>query len=309
MARRSNVSDESLLLRLEGAGWLAGWRLARALPEKFVYRVFERSGARSYRRNARRRARVIENLLPIVGPERVEEAAREAFRWYGRYWAETFRMQDLSREDIRRRVEVSGAEHIQNAVDAGRGCLLATPHYGNWDAGGRWVADNWGLAAVVEVLRPRALFERFCAHRRALGIDIIPLERGGDATAKCLDVLRAGRVLALVADRDLGGTGVEVEFFGRRTKMPAGPAVLAMRSGAPLIPAAISQREDRTWFIRILEPCEVPDANAPDAVAKLTRSVARAFEQLIAEAPAQWHAFNKHWIDEAPGVPDGEARA
>lgn len=281
-------------MRAEGVGWLLAWRVARALPERWVVAGFERMSARSYRRNARRRAVVAANLEPVVGTQGLDHAVRDAFRWYGRYWAETFRMQDISEGEFDARLKVEGREHLQAAHDRGGG-VFAVPHLGNWDAGGRFACKHWPLTVVVEVLRPRMLFERFVEHRRALGMTIVPLERGGDSTARCLERLAVGDLVALVCDRDLSGSGIEVTMFGRTTKMPAGPAVLALRSGAPLMAACIYQREDGSWFVRVLAPIEV-DRDAPDAVARMTQALADAFEGFIREQPAQWHVFGKYWI-------------
>lgn len=284
---------------LGGVAWLVAWRVVRLVPERTAYALFERMSARDHRRHARRRAAIAALLEPVVGAERLDGAVRDAFRWYGRYWAETFRMQDLSSAELDRRFSVTGIEHIEKAYEAGTGAVLATPHLGNWDAGGRWVAERWPLTVVVEVLRPAMVFERFVAHRRALGMTIVPLERGADPTARCIETVRAGELVALVADRDLSHSGVGVTLFGRATSMPAGPAVIALRTGAPLIPAAIFQRDDGTWQARVLDPILLPEPDAPGAVETLTQRLADAFAVLIAEEPAQWHVFNRYWLDEA----------
>lgn len=299
---------EGIRLRLAGLGWLLVWRLARLAPERVAVRAFERFGLRSWRRNERRRHVVRANLAPVVPAERLDAAVRDAFRSYARYWAETFRMEDVTSAELDRRFRTAGIEHIEKAHAAGRGAVLATPHLGNWDAGGRWVAERWPLTVVVEVLRPRRLFDRFVAHRRALGMTIIPLQRGGDATGRCLERLAAGDLVALVADRDLSGSGVSVRMFGRTTRLPAGPAVLALRAGVPLIPAAIFMRDDGTWWAdvraRIDEGIAAED---PEAVARLTQRLAESFESLIAHAPEQWHAFQPVWADAGP--PGGPAPA
>ena len=291
------VVSGKLRARAEGVAWLAAWRLSRVLPERTVIRAFERMSARSFRRNARQRAAVISNLEPIVGKAAAPAAAREAFRWYGRYWGETFRMGDMSNDEINRRVSIEGAEHIERGIAAGKGVLLVTGHFGNWDAGGRWASQRWPLTAVAEVLRPRILFDRFVAHRVRQGIGIIPLERGADVTAQCLELLAAGGIAALVTDRDLSGTGVEVEMFGRRTRIPAGTAVLSLRSGAPIIVSCAYQGEDGKWRAKALPALQAPDPEAPDAVEALTQRVASALESLFAVAPEQWHVFTPYWID------------
>lgn len=291
---------ESWRERAAGLAWLAGWRLTRLLPEQRAVALFERFADRSYRVNERRRATVRANLEPVVPAADLDRVVREAFRSYGRYWAETFRMQDLSREELARRFSVDGVENIQKAYDGGTGAVLATLHIGNWDAGGRWVSERWPLTAVAEVLRPRMLFERFVAHRRSLGMTIVPLVRGGDATKQCLERLDAGELVALVADRDLSGTGIEVRMFGRRTKMPPGPAVLSLRTGAHLLPACIYMEPGGRWRAVVME--RIDSGPAPDeatAVAALTQRLASAFEVLIERHPEQWHAFQRSWL------PDG----
>lgn len=286
-----------LRLRLEGIGWLAAWRVARVLPERMVMRGFERLSARSYRRNVAKRGIVAANLEPIVGAGAADEAAREAFRWYGRYWAETFRMQDLTDAEVDARVRCDGWERIAAAYEAGKGALLVTAHLGNWDAGGRWAAKRWPLTAVVEVLRPRMLFDRFLVHRRKMGLGIIPLERGQDVTGACLERLAKGEIVALVADRDLSGHGVEVTMFGRRVKLPPGPAVLSLRTGAPVLPACAYQHDDGTWQARVFDPITAADPHSDDAVRELTQKLATAFEGMIAAAPSQWHVFGPYWGD------------
>ena len=280
---------------LSGIAWLIGWRLARVLPEPWVVAGFERLGARNHRRNDVLRETVRKNLEPVVAPERLDRTVEEAFRWYGRYWAETFRMQDLSRAQLDARMRTEGLEHIEKAFAEGRGAVLATPHLGNWDSGGRFVAERWPLTVVVEVLKPRMVFERFVAHRRGLGMHIIPLERGGDPIQGCEAAIRDGGLVALVSDRDMSKRGIEVTLFGKTTTMPPGPAVLALRTGAPLIPAAIYQHEDGTWLGRVMEPLPTPHGEGSDAVAELTQSLASAFESLIRHAPEQWHVFTPFW--------------
>ena len=298
---------EGLRLKLIGLAYLLVWRLARALPERFARKLFDRSSARSYRRNARRREIVRENLRPVVGsgPE-LDRTVREAFNSYGRYWMETFRLQDLSSAELNDRFHGEGLETLAEVHARGRGGVLATPHLGNWDTGGRWVAERWPLTVVVEVLRPKMLFDRFVEHRRGLGMTIIPLVRGGDATGRCLEKIKEGGYVALVSDRDLSGSGVEVKMFGRTTRMPPGPAVLALRAGVPLIPACIYQLPDGNWNAWVMEPInDDVTGETPENVALLTQRIAEAYERLIAREPEQWHAFSSMWLpadrpEEAP---------
>jgi KDO2-lipid IV(A) lauroyltransferase len=289
---------EGLRVTLTGLGYLAVWRLARAAPERWVRKAFDASSLRSWRRNARRRAIVRENLKPVVGEgPALDHAVRDAFLQYGRYWMETFRMEDLSSDQLTERFGGENLGYLDEVYRRGHGGVLATPHLGNWDAGGRWVAERWPLTVVVEVLRPRMLFDRFVEHRRGLGMTIIPLIKGGDAIARCVENIRGGRYVALVSDRDLSGSGIPVRMFGLHTKMPPGPAVLALRTGVPLIPACIYQRPNGTWHAWVLPAIDVGVVGeTPENVATLTQRLASAFEQLIAREPSQWHAFQRVWL-------------
>jgi len=286
-------------LALVGVGYLIGWRLARLAPRRLVQRVFDAMSTRTWRRDERRRATVAENLSPIVGVgSGLEEAVRRAFILYGRYWMETFRMQDLSSAELGERFTGENLAMLDEIHKRGHGGVLATPHLGNWDAGGRWVAERWPLTVVVEVLRPKMLFDRFVAHRRSLGMTIVPLVRGGDATTKCLAKIREGSYVALVSDRDLSGSGVPVRMFGKTTKLPPGPAVLSLRAGVPLIPACIYQgADDGTWHAWVMEPINGGvEGETPENVALLTQRLAEAFERMIEREPAQWHAFQRMWL-------------
>lgn len=291
---------ESLRLKAIGYAYRAAWFVTRKIPEAWAYRMAEALADRAWRRKPELRRRVGENLEPVLdaGAD-LDAVTRQAFRNYARYWVETFRLPDLAEDDLNRRFAVENIEAIEKAYAAGKGAVLATMHLGNWDSGGRWVAARWPLTAVVEVLRPRALFDRFVAHRRALGIEIVPLVKGGDAVGACTRDLEQGRLVALVADRDLSGRGIEVEIFGRKTKLPPGPAVLALRSGAPLIPAVIYLYPDGCWRAWVMDPVDPPDdADEGAGVAELTRRLAAKFQLFAAREPAQWHAlFQRYWID------------
>ena len=290
-------------LALTGAGYLAGWRITRLAPERTVRRVFDAFSIRSWRTNARRRGIVRDNLQPVVGDGPLDDVVRDAFISYGRYWLETFRMQDLTSDELTARFDIEGREVLAGTHAAGRGGVLATMHLGNWDAGGRWVAERWPLTVVVEVLRPKMLFDRFVEHRRSLGMTIIPLVKGGDATGQCLAKIREGGFVALVSDRDLSGSGIPVTMFGRQTKLPPGPAVLSLRAGAPLIPACIYMTPSG-WLAWVMEPIDGGvSGESPENVALLTQRLAAAYEELVRRDPAQWHAFSRMWIDAPPPAP------
>jgi KDO2-lipid IV(A) lauroyltransferase len=257
-----------------------------------------------------RRAVVADNLTHVLGPQatpaEVQRAVWRAFAEYGRYWADVARLDPVSGPDGRPAILIEGEDILRRALAAGSGAVFALPHLGCWEVGGRWIAaEGFPLTTVVEPLRPRELFDWFVAAREAIGIRV--LELGPGVAAELLSTLRRGAPIALVADRDLTGDGVEVEFFGERTTLPAGPAVLSLRSGAPLLPCAVFHRAGGGHTAVVLPPLDTTrrERLAGD-VARVTQALAVQLEALIRRAPSQWHVFQPRWTGlppAAPGVP------
>jgi KDO2-lipid IV(A) lauroyltransferase len=183
--------------------------------------------------------------------------------------------------------------------------VIALPHAGNWDAAGAWVAANgWKMITVAERLRPESMYERFLAFRRGLGMEIIPLSGGDRPVLDVLaDKLREGYVVPLLADRDLSARGVEVGFFGGRTRMPPGPALLALRTGAPLYTASMWFEPDAACG-RLEGPIEVPGADGGPLdrrVREVTQRIADNLAAGIARNPRDWHMLQRVWLDEPAG--------
>lgn len=273
---------------------LVGRALAYAMPRR--RRQLERN-----LRHATRGAVEGRTLRRMVGV---------AFASYGRYWLELFRLPKEVREgtSLEPRLEAVGFEHIAHGAAAGKGVIIALPHLGGWDFAGAWLAGRgFPPAVVVEPVEPPELFEWFADVRRALGMEVIPL--GADAGSRVLAALRAGRVVCLVCDRDLAGDGVEVELFGERTTLPAGPATLALRAGAPLVPAGVYFRPRGGHLAKIGPP--VPTAREGrlrDDVTRITQDLAHRFEELIAAAPEQWHVMQPLWPEDRSPVAAADAR-
>jgi phosphatidylinositol dimannoside acyltransferase len=285
-----------------GRRWLAAWKLVRRLPEPVAYGLGRAGGRAFYRLDAGRRQALRANLRHVLGqavtPAELEAAVRRGFATYGRYWVEAFRLEDLPAAEIRRRLTLEGRGHLDAAVAAGRGTIFASPHLGNWDAGGAWLAaSGYPATAVVERLRPAELYERFAAYRRALGLELLALDDGSETMRGVLRALRAGRVVGLVCDRDLTGGGLPVRLFGAATVMPGGPASLALRTGATLLPCAVYQDRRRGHWHAVIRPPLRPEPSGDSRadVQALTQRLADEFERLIARAPDQWHVLSHHW--------------
>jgi phosphatidylinositol dimannoside acyltransferase len=293
--RRSNSPSAS-------RRWLVAWKLVRQLPEPLAF-ALGRAGGRLYHRLDRgRREALAANLGQVLGPRtgrrELERAVRRGFASYGRYWVEAFRLEDLTPAEIRGRLRIEGREHIDTALAAGRGAIFASPHLGNWDAGGAWLAaTGYPATAVVERLRPAELYERFATYRRALGLELLPLDDGSETVRGVIRALRAGRLACLVCDRDLTGGGLEVRLFGARAQMPGGPASIALRTGAPLLPCTVyHDRRPGRWRAVVHPPLEPElSGDARKDTLALTQRLAAEFEGLIAAAPEQWHVLSRYF--------------
>jgi KDO2-lipid IV(A) lauroyltransferase len=185
---------------------------------------------------------------------------------------------------------------MSKLLDAGQAVLFVSPHTGSLDVAGAWLASNgWRVVTVAEELEPPELFELFARLRRSVGIEVHAAGSGASARA-LLTGLRSGAAVGLVADRDITGTGIEVEFCGEKTYLPAGPAVLALRTGAPVAVGTLYQRPWGRWHGVVLEPIEVEKGRAdPERVRRLTEKIARGMEELIKREPGQWHMFQPNW--------------
>lgn len=305
------AAEERLSERISYGAFAAAERAAMVLPEFVGRRVFDLAGLAAFHLASRARHVVEGNLRRVLGRDPgsplVRAAAKEAFRSYARYWYDTFRIRVMPIDEFRSRMRFEGLENIERALEAGRGMVLALPHLGNWDAAGHWVAASGiRVTAVAELLRPERLFRLFLHHRRELGLGIVPLYDDRGVADELVRLIGENELIALVADRDIRGRGVEVEMFGEKRRMPAGPALLSLFTGSPLLPAACYDLEDG-WTVSIGEPLELePSGVMREDVTALTRLLARRFERSIAAAPTQWHMFQPAW---GPAAGEGEPAA
>lgn len=245
------------------------------------------------------RAKVARNLRVIAsgGGEAMSEvvldrAVKRAFESYGHYWAEGAKLGGLDTASIQRPFAMGeGSHHLFEAYERGRGVVVALPHTGSWEWGGAAIAARGcALVVVAEELTPPELFDFFVTKRERIGLRVVPLNT--DATAILLDALGSGAIVALLCDRDIQGSGIEVEFFGRRVTMPAGPATLALRTGAALVVACTYIGPGDGHVLVVAPPLTVERQGRLRAdVSRLTQDIAHHLEGFIRRAPEQWHVL------------------
>jgi phosphatidylinositol dimannoside acyltransferase len=295
-------------------GYAAAWRVVRALPAPVAAAIFQRGADRAYRRRGPGVGRLAANLRRVVGPQlpepEFEQLLRLGVRSYARYWMEVFRLPSRTREQHLTGFRLERGHLLGEDVASGRGAIVALPHGGNWDAAGAWVAANgWPITTVAERLRPEGVYERFLDFRRALGMEIVPATGGGRPPLDVLEErLRHGHIVPLLADRDLSARGAEVEFFGGRTRMPAGPALLALRTGAPLYVVSMWYEDDAACG-HMEGPLDLPgpgEGPLDQRVRHTTQRIADLLAGGIARHPQDWHMLQRMWLDDpaesaAPG--------
>jgi KDO2-lipid IV(A) lauroyltransferase len=282
--------------RAADLAFAAGWSLVRRLPEPVVTRVFTALADLWVRRDGRGVRRLRSNLAvvrPSATPAELDRLVRAGMRSYLRYWQEAFRITDWGDERIVGRVRTVNESVLRDAFAAGRGVVCALPHLANYDHAGAWAGrTGMPVTTVAERLEPESVFDRFIAYRKQLGMEVLPLTGGEvDPFAVLADRLRAGCFVCLVADRDLSERGVPVDFFERKAKMPAGPAALSLRTGAPLVPATLHY--DGSDLVITFHPVVDPS----DGAAAMTQTCADAFATGIAAHPQDWHMLQRIFLD------------
>ena len=281
-------------------GYAAGWQLVRAMPELVARNLFDAGAVYAARGGGPQQLR--KNLARVIGvpPEDVPDSLmRASLASYARYWREAFRLPGMDLGVLGRELQdsVLGSENIEAALASGRGAVIALPHSGNWDMAGVWLAQTHGtFTTVAERLKPESLYRRFIAYRESLGFEVLPLSGGERPAFDVLcDRLRDNRVVCLMAERDLTRTGVQVDFFGEPTRMPAGPAKLAVATGAALLPAHC-WFEDGGWGVDIQSSLDCTSGD----VGAITQVLADHFAKNIAARPEDWHMMQPQWLADLP---------
>lgn len=297
MIHVNRMSREALTDGLYGLGWST----VKKLPEPAAVRLGRTIADTAWKRRGKQILRLESNLarvVPDASPRRLNTLSRDVMRSYMRYWMESFRLPVWSEERIRAGFTPQDVHHLEEGLKSGRGVVLALPHMGNYDLAGVWVTTKLGVpfTTVAERLKPETLYDRFVAYRQSLGMEVLP-HTGGAAFGTLARRLRDGGLVCLVADRDLSTSGIEVKFFGEAAKMPAGPAMLAVRTGAMLLPVTLWYDRTPVMRGRVHPEIEVPETGTrAEKAASMTQALADAFASGIAEHPEDWHMLQRLWL-------------
>ncbi|MBI4341806.1 MAG: lysophospholipid acyltransferase family protein [Candidatus Omnitrophica bacterium] len=264
-------------------------RLSEGLPRGTALRLAEHLADGWWAWSARDRAAVEGNLSLIPGSAArpLRAMSREVFRNFGRYLVEFFTMREEALEAVR----VEGRGHLDEAQQHGRGTIVLTGHLGNWELGAAAIRRLAGPMSVVALRHadPR-LDGLFTRQRQRCALEVIAVGEG--AAQRSLARLRQGGLVGLLGDREFGAHGLSLTLFGRRATLPEGPALLSLRSHAPIVPSFLLR--EGLWRFRLcVEPPIWPDqlGGRTGAAEALTRAYTAVMERYIQQVPTQWLMF------------------
>ena len=281
-------------------GFRAATGLFGLLPERWIRGIGESGGRWVARRRPDSYPLLRSHMRRAMGPNAdasaVDGAVTDMYRYYGRYWTETFWFRPRRRPEILHSIERVNFEPVYRSIEAGHPRIFALPHLGNWEVAGM-IAEEIGtpVVAVAEHLPNQRITDWFIDIRNRFGIEII-LTSDSNRTRKLIRVLKDGGAIALVADRDVTGRGIPVTFFGEETSMPGGPVALAELTGADLFPIGAYFKEGKGYRIVVHDPVPIPDLpTREERIAAGAQEFAKVLEGIIEEAPSQWHLFQPNW--------------
>ena len=280
--------------------YLFAWRLIGVLPERMAYKLANLISDQIYRRQGRGVKRLRSNyqkVMPELSAVELKKLTKAGMRSYLRYWFDTFRLNKWSKARVIETTFVVRENLLRDPIESKEGCIIALPHSGNWDhAAAYFCSTGIPVTAVVEKLKPEAIFNKFLAYRQSIGIEAISHKE--KSIPILTQRLEAGKLIALIADRDMSRNGIEVNFLGGVAKMPSGPALLALKTGAPLITAYISYLPSGIEIF-FDETIALPiSGSEAEQIKMVTQSVADNFARRIKENPVDWHMLQRIWIDE-----------
>ena len=289
----------------------AGWNILSLLPEFIVRFLFDAAAKYVWQKKIKGIRQLELNLsratgLAIDSPQ-IRDLSLLNITNYLRYYREVFLLPRWSITKINKKVIVRNVAPVDAALKKG-GIVIALPHMGNWDLAGAWAANYFGqLCTVAERLRPEGVYQKFLKVRRKLGLTLIGLDGDGNPYEFLKSNLLKGAPAALLADRDVSGTGISNTFFGYPTKTPIGPALLAIETGLPLFTCALWYEGDKL-IIEFDSQVELPfeenfSTQEPSTRASVKKAqemsaiIMQRFEKHIVAQPHAWHQLQPVWSD------------
>jgi len=283
--------------------------VVRRLPEQRALRLADRVGEAMRVLSPRHRRLVLINMTIAFGKERsrqeLEALARRYYRYATRSLVEFLTMSQLSVEQIKAKVKLVGCHHLSDALSKGKGCILLTGHYGNWElVGARLAAEGFPINVIARSQADPKVTDLLVGVREVVGMTVIDRDRGGAAGA--LRALRNNGIVAILLDQNAGDQGIFVDFFGKQASTAAGPAALARRTGAAVVPVFAIRNDDNSHQGLCLPPLELTYGDDKQAdIHRNTQIMVKVIEERIRQCPEQWFWMHRRWKKRPPGDREG----
>ncbi|MCX5696130.1 MAG: lysophospholipid acyltransferase family protein [Candidatus Omnitrophica bacterium] len=271
--------------------------LALSLPLKTAYRLGIFAGDLYSAFAFIDRRRVLENLK-IIFPEKssceLVIIRKKLFHNFAKYLVDFFRFHKLDMEYIKENIHVKNMHYVDSSLSESNGVILASAHLGNWELGAVVVSMlGYSFLTVALPHKSKKVNAFFNGQRQSKGVHVLPL---GNAAKGCIKALRRNEVLALVGDRDFVGKGIVMDFFGKPTIFPLGPAVLSLQTKAKIVPAFMLRNADDSFDLIMDKPIEYePGTDKEKDVKEIIRRYKTVFEDYIRRYPDQWYMFRRFW--------------
>ncbi len=275
-----------------------GQAIVLNLPIKLSYKIAAFLSDIHYIFAYQDRKAVRENLK-IIFPEKTNNEIRKisvrAFRNFAKYLVDFFCFQRLDARYIKNNIRIENRHYFDEALSKGKGVVVLSAHLGNWELGGVVTAIlGYQFYVVALPHKDKKVDDLFNYQRESKGMKVVPL---GRAVAACLNALKENKMVGLAADRDFTEKGVIVDFFGRPSCFPKGPAAFALKTGAAIVPAFMLRNEDDSFVLKIERPLEfIPSGKKDNDLVGIVRKYKVIFEDYIRRYPDQWYMFRRFWI-------------
>jgi KDO2-lipid IV(A) lauroyltransferase len=294
------------MISLADIGYQTGWVVIKRLPKTISRKLFQKIADVSYGKDIKGVQQLRANLSFMTDLKadsiELEQLVKDGMRSYLRYWEDAFRLPTWDKKNLNKYVICTGIDNLESALSTKKPLITATPHMGNWDAAGYWYTTNYGpLTTVVERLKPESIYKKFVKFRNSLGIEVIPTSGETDIFMKLLRRAKEGRMIALVADRDITKNGIEVNYGPGKTSFPVGPAAIAVALDGLVLPLSSYYNEMGVLvmhFFPALSPSG--EETKEQRVQTLTQELASIFEKEIKKHPQDWHMLQRVWNDVLP---------
>ncbi|MBN1872008.1 MAG: lysophospholipid acyltransferase family protein [Candidatus Omnitrophica bacterium] len=276
-----------------------GLAVLRITTRRVAYGMVSFISAIKYTFSVKDKALVRSNLkaaLPNTKKDEIESLTRDVFKNFGNYLVDFFTFSKENKEYLKNIIKFEGLDNLNQALKLGKGCIIITGHFGNWEIAGCALAVlGYKINVVALDHMDRRINNLFINLRKKAGVNVIPI---GAARNACMEALRRNEIIAILGDRPYGDRGIQVNFFGKTAMLPRGAALFSLKAACPIV-TAFSYKDDaaKNSYKAVLDKPFLTERGADTAaqLKEITQRYVNRFESYIRKYPSQWYVFNRVW--------------